>query len=70
MPENVTIGQKWSAWVPSRRQWLLTTVTGLENGQAILKYDSRYGLGAGYDEERADESTMLSTANRFRFVET
>ncbi len=69
MPSDVTIGQKWAAWVPGRRQWLLMTVVGRENGQVVLKYDTRYGIGAGYDEERADEATMLSTANRFRFVE-
>lgn len=68
MPINVTIGQKWAAWVPGRRQWLLTTVIGNEAGQIILQFDKRYGIGAGDDEERADEATMLSTANRFRFI--
>jgi len=70
MPTSVAIDQKWSVWLPSRRQWLLTTVIRRENGQATLKYDSRYGLGAGYDEERADEAAMLATSNLFRFVET
>lgn len=69
MPTSVMIGQKWAAWIPGRRQWLLTTVMGREAGQVILKYDIRYGMGAGDDEERADEATMLSTANRFRFIE-
>ena len=69
MPTEVKIGQKWSTWVPGRRQWLLMTVIGREDGQVVLKYDARYGIGSGYDEERADEATMLSTANRFRFVE-
>jgi len=69
MPTSVAIDQKWSVWLPSRRQWLLTTVIRRENGQATLKYDSRYGLGAGYDEERADEVTMLTASNLFRFVE-
>lgn len=68
MPTSVTIGQKWSVWLPSRRQWLLTTVISREDGQATLKYDSHYGIGAGYDEERADEATMLTASNLFRFV--
>jgi hypothetical protein len=69
MPANVTIGQKWSTWVPGRQQWLLATVIRLENGQATLKYDSRYGMASGNDEQRADEATMLATSNLFRFVE-
>ncbi len=70
MPTNVTIGQKWSIWAPSRRQWMLTTVIGCEDGQATLKYDSRYGMGAGSDEERADEVAMLAASSLFRFIET
>jgi len=69
MPTNVAIGQKWSVWLPSRRQWLLTTVINREDGRATLKYDSRYGLGSGYDEERAEEATMLAASNLFHFVE-
>ena len=69
MPKNVTIGQKWSAWVSGRQQWLLTTVILREDGRATLKYDSRYGMDAGDDERRADEDTMLTTPNLFRFVE-
>lgn len=69
MPDEVKIGQNWSAWVPSRRQWLLTTVIRQENGQAILQYDSRYGMGSGYSEQQADESTMLSASNLYRFIE-
>ncbi len=70
MPTSVTIGQKWSVWLPSRRQWLLATVTSRDEGLATLKYDMRYKLGAGFDEERADEATMLSASNLFRFIET
>lgn len=69
MPAEVKIGQHWSAWVPGRRQWLLTTVIRREMGEATLKFDPRYGVGHGYDEQRADESTMLSAPNLFRFVE-
>jgi hypothetical protein len=29
---------------------------------------SRYGIGSGSDEYLADESTMLTTSNFFRFV--
>jgi hypothetical protein len=69
MPAEVKIGQYWSAWVPGRRQWLLTTVIRREAGEAVLKFDPRYGVGQGYDEQRADERTMLSATNLFRFVE-
>lgn len=65
----VEIGQNWSLWVPSRRQWLLATVIRRDNGQATLKYDARYHLGAGYDEQHADENTMLTTSNLFRHIE-
>jgi hypothetical protein len=70
MATSVAIGQKWSVWLPSRRQWLLATVIRREPGHAILKYDTRYGIAAGYDEEKADEDTMLTASNLFRFVET
>jgi hypothetical protein len=69
MPANVTIGQRWSAWAPSRRQWLLSTVTSRANGQATLKYDVRYGMAAGDEEQRADEAAMLTESNLFRFLE-
>lgn len=69
MPTGVEIGQKWSVWLPSRRQWLLSTVVRRENGRATLKHDGRYGLDAGSDEESADEDTMLVASNLFRFVE-
>jgi hypothetical protein len=68
MPTNVMVGQKWSAWVPGRQQWLLTTVIRQGEGQATLKYDIRYGISAGDDEQKADEATMLTTSNLFRFV--
>jgi hypothetical protein len=70
MPAEVKIGQNWSTWVPSRRQWLLATVIGREGGQAVLKYDRRYGIGLGQDECKADEDTMLGAPNLFRFVES
>ena len=69
MPSTVEIGQTWSAWIPGRRQWLLVTVIRRDSGEAILKFDPRYGAGPGYDEQRADETTMLSAPNLFRFVE-
>ena len=69
MPATVEIGQNWSTWVPSRRQWLLTKVIRRADGQATLQYDSRYKLGKGYDEQQADEASMLTMPNLFRFVE-
>jgi hypothetical protein len=68
MPANVKIGQKWSVWLPTRRQWLLSTVIGRDDGKATLKYDIRYGLGAGCDEDSVEETTMLAASNRFRFL--
>ena len=70
MPRTVEIGQHWSTWVPGRRQWLLATVIRCADGSATLKYDPRYKIGNGYDEHRADESTMLTATNLFRFVES
>ena len=69
MPSNIEIGQTWSTWVPGRRQWLLATVVRRDNGEAVLKFDPRYGAGQGYDEQRADEITMLTAPNLFRFVD-
>ncbi|MEP6829021.1 MAG: hypothetical protein ABI963_01680 [Rhizomicrobium sp.] len=69
MPSEIEIGQTWSIWVPGRRQWLLATVVRRDNGEAVLKFDPRYGAGPGYDEQRADETTMLTAPNLFRFVE-
>lgn len=70
MPTTVTIGQRWSTWAPSRRQWLLSTVIRQEHGEATLKYDSRYGMSSSDDELKADETTMLATPSLFRFVES
>lgn len=70
MPESVTIGQNWSAWVPGRHQWLLATVISDGAGQATLKFDGRYGIRRGEDEQKADHATMLSNSNLFRFIET
>ena len=69
VPSKIEIGQTWSAWVPGRRQWLLATVIHRDNGEATLKFDPRYGAGQGYDEQRVDETTMLTAPNLFRFVE-
>lgn len=69
MQATVEIGQNWSIWVPGRRQWLLGTVVRRADGQATLKYDPRYLLGAGYEEQFADEHTMLTTSNLFRLVQ-
>ena len=70
MPSEIEIGQSWSTWVPGRRQWLLTTVVRREAGEATLKFDPRSGIGKGYDEQMADENTMLTAPNLFRFVES
>jgi hypothetical protein len=68
MPEHVTTGQSWSAWVPARQQWLQATVIQDAAGQATLKFDARYGMGRGADEQKADHATMLSNRNLYRFI--
>lgn len=68
MPKSVEIGQSWSVWVPGRQQWLLAAVARQSNGQATLKYDIRYGMAVSDSEYVADETTMLTTSNLFRFV--
>jgi hypothetical protein len=68
MPIDVRIGQKWSAWVPNRGQWLLATVVRRKDGQAILQYDNRYGIGGGQDEHKADETTMVENSSLFRLI--
>ena len=70
MPDDVMTGQSWSTWVPARQQWLLATVIHHGTGQATLKFDGRYGLRRGEDEQRADQATMLSNRNLFRFIES
>jgi hypothetical protein len=64
----VAVGQKWSVWNSSRRQWLLATVTALSDGKYTLKCDAGYGLAVGDDLVCADETAMLSTSNLFRFI--
>jgi hypothetical protein len=66
--DQVEMGQHWSIWVPSRRQWLLAMVVGREGGKATLKFDQRYSLSRGYDVQSADETTMLESPNLFRGV--
>ena len=68
MSADIRIGQKWSTWVPSRQQWLLATVVRRKGGLAVLQYDSRYGIGRGQDEHKADETTMLENTNLFRLI--
>lgn len=68
MAEFVVIGQKWSVWNSSRRQWLLATVTDRSDGKFTLKCDRGYGMASGEDLVRAEEADMLSTSNRFRFI--
>lgn len=67
-PIEIKLGQKWSVWVPSRCQWLLTTVIRRQDGQATLQYDRRYGIAHGYDEQKSDETAMMENSSLFRFV--
>jgi hypothetical protein len=47
---------------------LLTTVVRRKDGQAILQFDGRYGIARGYDEQKADEITMMENTNLFRLI--
>jgi hypothetical protein len=69
MPAELFVGQRWAAWIPGRRQWLLTTLVRFDKGRAILKFDSGYGVQAGQDEYAADAASMLSMRNLFRHIE-
>jgi hypothetical protein len=68
MPATVTIGQKWSVWIPARQQWLLATVVGFERDLVRLKCDARYGMKHEGDL-KTGQDTMLENRNLFRFVE-
>ncbi len=67
MTTEIKQGQKWSAWTSGRQQWLLTTVTSRDKGRVELKYDNLYGLERD-NEFWADEDTMLTNRNLFRFL--
>lgn len=64
----VAIGQEWSVWNSSRRQWLLATVTGRSDGKFTLTCDGGYGMAIGDELVRAEEADMLSTSNLFRLI--
>jgi len=68
MPVEPLVGQSWAAWIPGRRQWLLTTVVRFDQGRAILKFDGGYGIPSGQDEYAADTASMLSMTNLFRHI--
>ena len=67
MPQAVTTGQKWAAWIPGRQQWLLATVVRFEQTTIILRCDKGYGI-TGEADLRTDEDTMLNNRSLFRFV--
>jgi hypothetical protein len=50
---------KWSAWVPGRRQWLLTTVIRRQGPQVTLRFDAGYGMASSDDEQKFDETAMI-----------
>jgi hypothetical protein len=68
MPQDILIGQSWSAWVPARNQWLLVTVTAYSAGKATLRFDARYAIRVGENEKIADSTDMLSNRNLYRFI--
>ena len=68
MPQDISTGQTWSAWVPARQQWLLATVVAHDASRVTLKFDTRYGIRPGENEQRADLNDMLSNRNLYRFI--
>jgi hypothetical protein len=69
MPNDVIVGQRWSVWTSGCQQWLLAAVTSRKDGRATLKFDCRYGIQGSDGERMADEDTMLTASNLYRFVE-
>ena len=65
MPTELFVGQRWAAWIPGRRQWLLTTLVRFDKGRAILKFDSGYGVQTGQDEYAAERSQHAEHAQSF-----
>ncbi len=69
MASDVVVGQQWSMFNASWRQWLLAKVVRVENGKATLEYDPRYDIQPP-DSFRSEEVTALLTEPRqFRLVE-
>jgi hypothetical protein len=68
MAAQVVINQHWALFDAGRRQWLLATVVGLENDNAILKYDSGYGMQPPDNISTIDVTSLLTTPMRFRLA--
>jgi hypothetical protein len=66
---EVVIDQHWALFNPARRQWLLATVVGLANDNAILKYDPGYGMKPPDNVSIIDVTSLLTTPMRFRLAE-
>lgn len=69
MAAEVVINQHWALFNAARRQWLLATVVSLENDNAILKYDSGYGMQPPDNVSIIDVTSLLTTPMRFRLAE-
>lgn len=65
---EIEMGQRWSAWVAGRQQWLLASVVQQKAGRVTLKFDARYGLCKGDDQREIDAQDLLGTPNLFRRV--
>jgi hypothetical protein len=66
---EVVFDQHWTLFNAARRQWLLATVVGLENGKAILRYDPGYGMKPPDNVSTIDVTSLLTTPMRFRLAE-
>lgn len=69
MVSEVVVGQQWSLFNASWRQWLLAKVVRVENGEATLEYDPRYDISPPDNLCREDVTSLLTEPRQFRIVE-
>ena len=69
MVSEVIVGQQWSKFNTSWRQWLLTKVVRLENGKATLEYDPRYDILPPDNLCCEDVIALMTEPRQFRVVE-
>ena len=69
MVSEVVVGQQWSLFNASWRQWLLAKVVRLEKGKATLEYDPRYDIAPPDNLCCEDVTSLLTETRQFRIVE-
>jgi len=69
MVSEVIVGQQWSKFNTSWRQWLLAKVVRVENGKATLEYDPRYDISPPDNLCCEDVTALMAEPRQFRIVE-